>query len=130
MFWVDFTNDRIYRAPGPEQPSSSQRTILVGSGISCSGTATQFHVMIIYHGLKFDVGSRDSIDRQFMSKREKGELLFAEGLAWDWINQKIYWTDYCDDEIEVYDPLTSYRRVLFDTGLSNPYAIVVDPTTG
>lgn len=65
-----------------------------------------------------------------MSKCEKGELPFAEGLAWDWVNQKIYWTDYCDDEIEVYDTITSYRRVLFDTGLSSPYAIVVDPTTG
>ena len=55
---------------------------------------------------------------------------FTEGLAWDWINQKIYWTDRCDDDIEVYDPITTYRRVLFDTGLINPYAIVVDPTTG
>jgi len=54
----------------------------------------------------------------------------TEGLAWDWINQKIYWTDNCDDDIEVYDPITTYRRVLFDTGLITPYAIVVDPTTG
>ena len=52
------------------------------------------------------------------------------GLAWDWVNQKLYWTDYCDDDIEVYDPVTTARRVLFDVGLSAPYAIVVDPTTG
>ena len=52
------------------------------------------------------------------------------GIAWDWVNQKLYWTDYCDDDIEVYDPVTSVQRVLFDVGLSEPYAIVVDPTTG
>ena len=52
------------------------------------------------------------------------------GIAWDWVNQKLYWTDYCDDDIEIYDPVTRVRRVLFDVGLSAPYAIVVDPTTG
>ena len=57
-------------------------------------------------------------------------ICFKAGLAWDWVNQKLYWTDYCDDDIEVYDPVTGARRVLFDVGLSAPYAIVVDPTTG
>ena len=46
------------------------------------------------------------------------------------MNQKLYWTDYCDDDIEVYDPSTQVRRVLFDVGLSEPRSIVVDPTTG
>lgn len=56
--------------------------------------------------------------------------MYIGGLAWDWVNQKLYWTDYCDDDIEVYDPVSRARRVLFDTGLTEPYAIVVDPTTG
>ena len=46
------------------------------------------------------------------------------------MNQKLYWTDYCDDDIEVYDPVTRVRRVLFDVDLTEPRAIVVDPTTG
>ena len=54
---------------------------------------------------------------------------YVEGLAWDWINEKLYWTDYCQDEIEVYDPVSNYRRVLLTTGTS-PYSIVVDPGTG
>lgn len=57
-------------------------------------------------------------------------FLCVGGLAWDWVNQKLYWTDYCDDDIEVYDPTSRVRRVLFDVNLSAPYAIVVDPTTG
>ena len=58
LFWVDFTNDRIYRAPGPEQPSSSQRTILVGSGITCSRMQ---HVVLLQYSSKC-IGSRMSDD--------------------------------------------------------------------
>lgn len=56
-------------------------------------------------------------------------LYCAEGLAWDWVNEKLYWTDYCQDEIEVYDQSSNHRRVLIRTGTA-PYAIVVDPGTG
>jgi len=55
----------------------------------------------------------------------------TDGLAWDWVNQKMYWTDECNDQIEVYDPSTSTRKVLIETGTnSNPRAIVVDPVNG
>lgn len=53
-----------------------------------------------------------------------------DGLAWDWVNEKLYWTDGCDDDIEVFDPKTGYRKVLIQTGPdSNPRGIVLDPTT-
>ena len=53
------------------------------------------------------------------------------GIAWDWINEKLYWTDFCTGVIEVYDPNTGHRRVLLNTGSnSNNKDIVVDPTTG
>lgn len=53
------------------------------------------------------------------------------GLAWDWVNQKLYWADYCDDDIEVYDPATGHRRVLFRTGTGTDNRdIIVDPTHG
>lgn len=55
--------------------------------------------------------------------------VLSDGLAWDWINEKLYWTDYCDDDIEVYDPNTNYRTVLFHRNISEPHTIVVDPTT-
>lgn len=45
------------------------------------------------------------------------------------MNEKLYWTDYCQDKIEVFDPVTQYRRVLITTG-TNPFAIIVDPGTG
>ena len=46
------------------------------------------------------------------------------------MNLKLYWTDNCDDDIEVYDPATQQRKILFDVGLDQPHAMVVDPTTG
>lgn len=52
------------------------------------------------------------------------------GLAWDWISLKLYWTDYCDDDIEVYDPISGARKILFDLDLESPYSIVVDPING
>lgn len=53
-----------------------------------------------------------------------------EGLAWDWVNEKLYWTDVCDDDIEVFDPATGYRKVLIETGSgSDPRGIALDPTT-
>jgi len=52
------------------------------------------------------------------------------GLAWDWVNQKLYWTDYCDDDLEVYDPVAGVRRVLFSSGFNEPRALIVDPTRG
>ena len=53
-------------------------------------------------------------------------------VAWDWVNQKVYWTDSCASDIEVYDPATMYRRVLFNStnGVRNPSGMVIDPGTG
>lgn len=55
----------------------------------------------------------------------------TDDIAWDWVNQKLYWTDDYFDHIEVYDPQTNNRTILIDTGTnSNPRGLVVDPTTG
>ena len=52
----------------------------------------------------------------------------TEGLAWDWINEVLYWTDTQTQRIEVYDPDTGHRKVLF-SGIT-PSDIVLDPTKG
>ena len=53
----------------------------------------------------------------------------SDGLAWDWVGGNLYWTDYCQDDIEVYNPLSGYRSVIINSGLIEPHAIVADPTT-
>ncbi len=58
-------------------------------------------------------------------------MLSTERLAWDWINQKLYWTNSNLRKIEVYDPVTEYRKVLLNTGSNtNPLDIVLDPNNG
>ena len=55
-------------------------------------------------------------------------LSLLDDIAWDWVNEKLYWTDECYNRIEVYDPKTANRKVLIETGSnSNPRGIVVDP---
>ena len=52
----------------------------------------------------------------------------TDGLAWDWVNSKLYWTDAEDKDIEVLDPQSGQRKLLVSTGnTSTPRAIVVDP---
>jgi low density lipoprotein receptor-related protein 5/6 len=55
-----------------------------------------------------------------------------EGLACDWINNKIYWTDSEAKRIEVtsVDPDPIYRRVLYWQDIDLPRAIAVAPNDG
>ena len=52
----------------------------------------------------------------------------CEGVAIDWINNNIYWTDESYKSIsvaQISDP--SSRKVLISTNMTHPRAIVVDP---
>ena len=54
----------------------------------------------------------------------------VDNVAWDWISQKLYWTDKDNDTIKVYDPERDIQKTLLNTGVgSQPRAIVVDPST-
>ena len=54
----------------------------------------------------------------------------TDGIAWDWVGRKLYWSDAVHREIEVLDPLTGDRRQLVYTGASTvPRGMVVDPVT-
>ena len=54
----------------------------------------------------------------------------ADGLACDWVTNKLYWTDATINSISVYDLDSGYRKQLFRLSTnSTPRAIVVDPST-
>lgn len=53
-----------------------------------------------------------------------------DGIAVDWINKKLYWTDTGIDLIEVADFNGTNRLVLVKVGLEEPRAIVVHPSLG
>lgn len=58
------------------------------------------------------------------------ELHSPEGLALDWVQHNLYWTDSGDRSISVASADGGQRRVLIDTELSEPRAIAVDPEQG
>ena len=54
-------------------------------------------------------------------------LLNSDGIAWDWLYNKLYWTDSREYDLEMYDPQTKERKLLFQNGpKSRPRAIVLD----
>ncbi|XP_061604661.1 low density lipoprotein receptor a [Phyllopteryx taeniolatus] len=50
-----------------------------------------------------------------------------EGIAFDWIHNKLYWTDSIRNTISVVTADGDRRKTLFSQGLSKPRSIVVDP---
>jgi low density lipoprotein receptor-related protein 5/6 len=57
-------------------------------------------------------------------------LVRPEGMAIDWVTNKIYWTDSHLKLIEVVNLDGTQRSVLFWNNLDQPRAIVVDPSHG
>ena len=53
-----------------------------------------------------------------------------DGIAIDWVGNKMYWTDGGYKMIEVAELDGSNRLTLFSSGLDKPRAIVVDPLYG
>ena len=106
MFWSDTSSDRIYRA----WINGTGVTQLINSGLS-NTCMMSYSVLILLSNIIIN--------------------FVADGLAWDWINEKLYWADVSTRRIEVYDPSSRYRKVLFNTGSNTePADIVVDPNNG
>lgn len=58
----------------------------------------------------------------------KDYLDLVDGIAFDWMNRKLYWTDGRRKVIEVADPeVKNSRLTLIDQNLSKPRAIVLHP---
>lgn len=78
----------------------------------------------------------EEIRRAKMEENPKVEVVAnisvdtPDGIAVDWINKKLYWTDTGNDMIEVADFDGTNRLELIKTGLQEPRAIVVHPFIG
>ena len=53
-----------------------------------------------------------------------------EGLACDWVNDNIYWTDSYTKRIEVVSMISKYRNVIISEDIDMPRAITVAPDEG
>lgn len=78
----------------------------------------------------------ETINRAKMEEKPKVDVLVKidldtpDGIAVDWINKKLYWTDTGTDMIEVADFDGDHRLELITTGLEEPRAIAVHPAIG
>ena len=78
----------------------------------------------------------ETINRAKMGENPKVNFLVKidldtpDGIAVDWVNKKLYWTDTGTDMIEVSDFNGTCRLELITTGLEEPRAIVVHPALG
>lgn len=55
------------------------------------------------------------------------DITSPEGVALDWLNQAIYWTDSGKKVIEAINLDGTYRRTVISGALVNPRGIAVDP---
>lgn len=58
------------------------------------------------------------------------DLDSPEGIAVDHLGRTLFWTDSVKDHIEVASLDGSQRRVIIDSDLVNPRAIITDPPNG
>lgn len=58
------------------------------------------------------------------------DLDSPEGIAIDHLGRTMFWTDSVKDRIEVASLDGSQRRVIVDSDLVNPRAIIADPPNG
>lgn len=58
------------------------------------------------------------------------DLDSPEGIAIDYLGRTMFWTDSVKDRIEVASLDGSQRRVIIDSDLVNPRAIITDPPNG
>jgi integrin beta 2 len=72
----------------------------------------------------------DSFDFLILQELHGSTLKNSDGLAVDWIGRNLYWCDKVLDTIEVSKLDGRFRKVLINTGLSEPRAIVLHPHIG
>lgn len=113
VYWTEITS-----------PSISKANIEGGVPTSVISSGSVFFTLLV--PLHFERGG--------LKKTEKCTVLTGlespEGIAIDHLGRTMFWTDSAKDHIEVASLDGSNRRVLINTDLVNPRAIIADPSNG
>ena len=123
MFWSD-SSGRAYRA---RLNGTGSQQLATGLGTPCKFSVS------MHQDCKSGTAHKYGCFRDLRSwdKQCTESFTFStDGIGWDWVNQKLYWTDATYKRIGVIDPSINSQKVLFTTGVnSNPRNIIVDPST-
>lgn len=83
--------------------------------------------------INLSVGIEESISASFSLSQvtviSRG-IISPDGLAVDWLGEKLYWTDSDTNKIEVAELYRKHRCVLFWQDLDQPRAIALVPSEG
>lgn len=137
IYWTDLAGRTINRAS--LEPGAEPETVVNTGGFERREFKLKklnFNSIPFSHSeLKFIYYSL-SQERMFYEQKQQlsneisAGLTIPEGLAVDAFRSTMFWVDSGLDKIETSNLDGSRRRVLFDTELVNPRAIIVDSTSG
>ncbi|RXG71249.1 Low-density lipoprotein receptor-related protein 4 [Armadillidium vulgare] len=115
IYWTDVGEHSISRA----HFNGSGQQVLVSTNLGISSETFLLSVTVCL----FNMQNSSTLRYDFF-------LELPGGLAIDWINQKLYWTDDGTDRIEVSNLDGANRGILIWDGLDHPRDIVVNPAEG
>lgn len=89
------------------------------------------HLKVYWFENKNKAIHRAHIGNQSSNEEIISNIEYSDGIAYDWIHHKIYWTNARQDIIEVADRNGRHRRVIVNATtnatVEEPRAIAIDP---
>ncbi len=116
IYWTEVSNGRIMRAS--LLPFLSETISILSVGLEVPG------IYCYYNSLE-----GCPVNFITFETAKLGSIMLSDGLAVDWINNKIYFTDVDLNIVGVFDPVGFHYRVLVQLdSLAQPRAVVLDPS--
>lgn len=123
VYWTEISSPSISKA----SIQGGEPTAVIRSGMSTSPLSYVVLYLFICLGIRRVTGIKQSKTVCCILLTDLGS---PEGLAIDYLGRTMFWTDSVKDVIEVASLDGSQRRVIIDSDLVNPRAIITDPSNG
>ena len=125
IYWTDVVLGRIRRS----FLNGSGVTTIISSGLESPGQCA-FSSDIKKKMMYYRQVNVNGLCNPFFTAFCNWLFYLLEGIAVDWINKMLYWTDARSKKVEVFDLHGGHRKLLITTGEDTiPRTIIVDPTT-
>lgn len=120
VYWTEITSPSISKA----NIHGGEPVFVITSGIIATHFSPLTILLLFFSALV--IKQRNSCLKCDLST----DLDSPEGIAIDHLGRTLFWTDSVMDRIEVASLDGSQRRVIVDSDLVNPRAIITDPPNG
>lgn len=123
VYWTEITSPSISKA----SIQGGEPIAVIRSG-SCS--LLSFTPLVLFHFQPFVNQETVFIKQTDVQNVTSTDMDSPEGIAIDHLGRTMFWTDSVKDRIEVASLDGSQRRVIIDSDLVNPRAIITDSPNG